>query len=95
MPRADMRLDLPLYHRYHMQFTDTFTADDAVTWITQERGYLGQVVEFDLPAGDALSLLQELLDYGFIRRVSKWETPSSVGWETTEHVSRWVPSHVS
>ena len=72
--------------RYHMRFADTFTADDAVTWITQERGYLGRVVEFDLPAGDPVGVLQELLDYGFIRRVSKWETPSSVGWETTEHV---------
>ena len=40
------------------------------------------------PEERAAMLLQELLDYGFIRRVSKRETRSSIGWEATEHVVR-------
>jgi len=40
------------------------------------------------PEEKATLLMQELLDYGFVRRVSKRETKSSVGWEATEHVVR-------
>lgn len=59
---------------YHKWYAETFVSDDAVRWI-------GARVGEEM----AKQLLQELLDHGFIRRVSKREF---VGWEASEHVVR-------
>ena len=67
---------------YHKLYGETFAADDAVRWIGERMRE---------PGGGttrALQLLQELLDHGFIRRVSKRESTSSIGWEATEYVVR-------
>lgn len=59
---------------YHKWYAETFVSDDAVRWIGAR-------------VGDELAkqLLQELLDHGFIRRVSKRDF---VGWEASEYVVR-------
>jgi len=69
---------------YSVQFKKTFTADDAVKWVAEKQQ--SELAEGERYARDrAVQVLQELLEYGFIRRVSKWER-NSIGWEATEYV---------
>lgn len=65
------------YYKFYM---DTFVADDAVQWIS------ARMTTNNHESTRAVQLLQELLDCGLIRRVSKRESNSSVGWEASEYV---------
>lgn len=65
---------------YYKLYMDTFVADDAVKWIS------ARMTTRNHGSTRAVQLLQELLDCGLIRRVSKRESNSSIGWEASEHV---------